>query len=219
VRRASCAQNGSSGIPPYPGNDVKGPARSGCKRACCLGPRDRRYPNYCNKIPHLPDCTVVGISSCWWPTRKCSMPSGSQLLPPAIAAGERSGMRPSTFLVGVTSRFGRRGRLNEPRYKLFWQTIAIAASMLLFASLRPSTTDVTVSDTIRSTIFASNSNVLRPAVSGKRSQRIGLSKMAGMRMRQSDSFVAKDFTNHFNLHAQGIAIVQKSDLTHSGQRQ
>jgi hypothetical protein len=219
VRRASCAQNGSLGVPPYPRNDVKG-LRGVDVNGPAAWVRGTEHPRtIATKIPRLPDCNVVGISSCWWPIRRCSMPSGSQLLPRAIAAGERSGMRPSTLLVGVTSRFGRRGRLNAPRYKLFWQTIAIAASMLLFASLRPSTRDVTVSDTIRSTIFAPNSNVLRPAVSGKRSQRIGLSKMAGMRMRQSDSFVAKDFTNHFNLHAQSIAIVQKSDLTHSGQRQ
>jgi hypothetical protein len=152
-----------------------------------------------------------------------SMPSDVSTPCPAIAAGECSGIaqaRPSALLVGVTPRFGRRGRLNEPRYKLFWQTIAIAASMLLFASLRPSTTDVTASDTTRSIMFASSPKVLRPTVSGKRPQQIGLSKMAGMRMRQSDSFVAKDFTNHFDLHAQSIAIVQKSELTRSrGQRQ
>jgi hypothetical protein len=155
--------------------------------------------------------------------RESSMPSGVSTPPSAIAAGERPGIaqaRPSTLLVGVTSRFGRRGRLIEPRYKLFWQTTAIAASMLIFASLRPRplTIDVTASDTTRSTMFASSPKVLRPTVSGKRSQQIGLSKMAGMRMRQSDSSMAKDSTNHFNLHAKGIAIAQKSDLTRSGQR-
>ena len=36
--------------------------------------------------------------------------------------------------------------MNEPRYKLLWQTVAIFASMLIFASLRPSTADVTASD-------------------------------------------------------------------------
>jgi hypothetical protein len=129
-----------------------------------------------------------------------SMPSGVSTPPPAIAAGERSGIaqaRPSALLVGLASRFDRRSRLNEPRYKLFWQTVAIVASMLIFGSLRPSTTDVTASDTTRSTMLDSSPRGLRPTVSGKRSQQIGLSKMAGMRMRQSDSSVAKDSTNHF----------------------
>lgn len=152
------------------------------------------------------------------------MTSGDSTPAPAVAWGKHSGIaqaRPSTLLVAVASRFDRRSRLNEPRYKLFWQTVAVAASMLIFASLRPhpSTTDVTASDTTRPTMFTSSPKVLRRTVSGKRPKQMGVSKMAGMRMSHSDSFVAKDFTNHINLHAESIAIVQKSEFTHSGQRQ
>jgi len=148
------------------------------------------------------------------------MPSGDSTLPPVIASGEHSGSspaRPSALLVGVASRFGRRSRLNEPRYKLLWQTVAIVASMLIFASLRPSTTDVTASDTTRSTMLDSSPRGLRRTVSGTRSRQVGVSKTAEVQMRQSDYFVAKDFTNHFNLHGQSIATVQKSELTRTGQ--
>ena len=154
--------------------------------------------------------------------KSVSMPCGDSTPPPAIASGERSDIaqaRPSTLLVAVAPRFDRRGRLNEPRYKLFWQTVSIAASMVLFASLRPSTKDVTASDTTRSIVFASSPRVLRRTVSGKRSQQLGVSKTVEMRMRQSDYFVAKDFTNHFNLHAQSIVTVQKSEPPRTAQHQ
>src|ERR1700680_2602072 len=105
------------------------------------------------------------------------MPSGDStlppVLPPVIASGEHAAnrpARPSALLVGVASRFGRRSRLNEPRYKLLWQTVAIVASMLIFASLRPSTTDATASDTTRSTMLNFGSKELGRAVSGTRSQ-------------------------------------------------
>jgi hypothetical protein len=150
-----------------------------------------------------------------------SMPSDSTPSP-AIVWGERSDIaqaRPSTLLAAVAPRFDRRGRLNEPRYKLFWQTVSIAASMVLFASLRPSTTNVTASDTTRSIIFASSPRVLRRTVSEKRSQQPGVSKTVEMRMRHSDYFVAKDSTHHFNLYTQSIVTVQKSELPRTGQRQ
>ena len=44
-----------------------------------------------------------------------------------------------------------------------------------------------------------------------------VSKRAEVQLHQSDYFVAKDSTNHFNLHAQSIATVQKSELTRTGQ--
>jgi len=43
-----------------------------------------------------------------------------------------------------------------------------------------------------------------------------VSKRAEVQLRQSDYFVAKDSTNHFNLDAQSIATVQKSELTRTG---
>jgi hypothetical protein len=69
--------------------------------------------------------------------------------------------------------------------------------MLIFASLRPSTADVTASDITRSTMLDSSPQGLRRTVSGTRSQQMGVSKTAEVQMRQSDYFVAKDFTNPF----------------------
>jgi len=76
---------------------------------------------------------------------------------------------------------------------------------------------VTASDTTRSTMLDSSPRGLRRTVSGTRSRQVGVSKTAEVQMRQSDYFVAKDRTNHFNLHGQSIATVQKSELTRTGQ--
>jgi hypothetical protein len=95
--------------------------------------------------------------------------------------------------------------------------VAIVASMLIFASLRPSTTDVTASDTTRSIMLDSSPQGLRRTVSETRSEQMGVSKTAEVQMRQSDHFVTKDFTNHFNLPGQSIATVQKSEPTRTGQ--
>jgi hypothetical protein len=142
-------------------------------------------------------------------------------LPPILPAGGQSGtipaVQPTAFLVDVASRFGGRSRPNAPRYKLLWQTVAIAASMLIFASLRPLTTDVTAGDTPRSTMLNFGSKELGQTVSGTRSQQMRVSKTAEAQLRRSDYFVAKDFTNHFNLRAQSIATAQKSELARTGQ--
>jgi hypothetical protein len=148
------------------------------------------------------------------------MRSGDSNPPLAIASGERSGVaqaRPSALLVGVLSRFGGRGRLNEPRYKLFWQTIAIAASMLIFASIRPSTIVITARHTTPPTLLNFVSKGLGSRVSGARSQQMGVSKTAETHLGQSTYFVAKDFTNHVNLRQQNIATVQKAELPRTRQ--
>ena len=148
------------------------------------------------------------------------MPSGDSNPPPAIGSRERSGVaqaRPSALLVGVLSRFGGRGRLNEPRYRLFWQTIAIAASMLIFASIRPSTMAITARDTTPPTLLNFVSKGRGSRVSGARSQQMEVSKTAQMHLGQSTYFVAKDFTNHFNLQQQNIATVQKAELPRTRQ--
>jgi len=59
------------------------------------------------------------------------------------------------------------------------------------------------------------SKELDRTVSATRSQQVGVSKTAEAQVHRSDYFVAKDFTNHSNLHAQSIATVPKS-LTHRG---
>jgi hypothetical protein len=88
--------------------------------------------------------------------------------------------------------------------------------MLIFTSLRPSTTQGTVGGTTRSIMLDSSPKGLRRTVSGTRSQP-EMSKPAEVRLRQSDYFVAKDFTTHFDFHAHSIATIQKSELTRSAQ--
>jgi hypothetical protein len=125
--------------------------------------------------------------------------------------------QPTAFLVDVAARFGGRSDLNRPRYKLLWQTVAIAASMLIFASLRPATTDLTAGNRTPSTMLDVGSKELGRTVSGTRSPRMGVSKTREAQLRRPAYFVAKDFTNHFSLRAQSVATVQKSELTRLGQ--
>ena len=61
------------------------------------------------------------------------------------------------------------------------------------------------------------SKELGQTVSRTRSQQMRVSKTAEAQLRRSDYFVAKDFTNHFNLRTQSIATAQKSELTRTGQ--
>jgi hypothetical protein len=89
--------------------------------------------------------------------------------------------------------------------------------MLLFASLRPARTDLAAENPTRSTMLDFASKELSRTVSVTRSPRMGVSKIGEAQLRQSAYFVAKDFTNHFNLQAQSIAIVQKSELARPGQ--
>jgi hypothetical protein len=142
------------------------------------------------------------------------MPYGNPTRPPSpVRSGEQSQSspkQPSALWVGVVARFGRRSHLNGPRYK-FWQTMAIAASMLLFAALRPPTTEVTAGDTTQLTRRDPSSNELRGSTSGTPSQQAEV-LAAEARPRKSDHVVARD------LHTHNIATMQKSELTRSTQR-
>jgi hypothetical protein len=138
-------------------------------------------------------------------------------LPPVVASAQPpqpSSTKPSgrsTVLVGVASRLARRNRLNEPRYKLLWQTVAVAASMLMFAWLRPPANQLSAGDTMQSIAFGSSA-VPRTVSAGARSP-----KVSNPGLRRSDYFVAKDFTNRVNVHAGSVATMQKSELTPNGQ--
>jgi hypothetical protein len=146
------------------------------------------------------------------------MPSGDSTLPPAIASGKPSGSTPappSALLVGVASRLARRNRLDEPRYKLLWQTVAVAASMLMFAWLRPPANQMSAGDTMQSIAFGSSA-VPRTVSAGTRSPKTRVSNPGKVELRRSDYFVAKDFTNRVNVHAGSVATMQKSELTRTG---
>jgi hypothetical protein len=142
------------------------------------------------------------------------MTSRHPSLPPIKPGGVQFGIspaQPTAFSVNVASRFGGRSRLNGPRYPLLWQTLAIAASMLIFASLRPSATKVTAGDPNRATMLNFASKGLGRTISGERPKQVGLSKTEA-HLHRSDYFLAKDFTNHFNRHAQSTATTGKSEL-------
>jgi hypothetical protein len=165
------------------------------------------------------------------PSAKTGNPSFSPLSLPK----DRSRIGPaqnSAISFGKASRLGRSNRwVNGPRYSLLWQTVAIAASMLIFAATRPSTTDVTAGDTNQSTQFDSDSKESTQTVSGLGSgppiqppkspvtrSSTEAPKAGGAQRQQSDyDFVAEDFTNHFDLHAPSIAVLQNSELKRNAQ--
>lgn len=119
---------------------------------------------------------------------------------------------------------GRR-LLSVPRYSLLWQTVAIATSMLLFAAIRPSTTDATTRGRDQSTQLGADSKEPTQSASGRQSVTTSRSskspaapsstramKTAGERQYQTDNgFVAEDFTNHFDPQAHSIATLQGSE--------
>jgi hypothetical protein len=117
----------------------------------------------------------------------------------------------------MISRFGGRPRLNEPRYKLFWQTMAIVTSMLIFGALRRSTMEITDRDSARVTVRDSRSEELGWKVSGFQARQVE-ADAAEARLNIANHFVAKDFTNHIKVQAHNSATMKKSDLTPSAQQ-
>jgi hypothetical protein len=166
----------------------------------------------------LPDPPLAGLSV------KSGRPSYP---PPSLPPDHRSRIGPaqtSAVSGGKASRpDGRRRPLSVPRYSLLWQTVAIATSMLLFAAIRPSTTDATTRGTDQSTRFAADSE--EPTASGRQPvttsrtskspvtpSSTGAMKTAGERRHQTDQgFVAEDFTNHLDPEAHSIATLQSSE--------
>lgn len=157
---------------------------------------------------------------------KTARPSSS---PPPLPADHTSRIAPaqtSSVSSGKVSRPDKRRRLlSVPRYSLLWQTVAIAASMLLFAAIRPSTTDATTRGADQSTRFAANSE--EPMQLASRGQSVttnrtskssvppastGAMTTAGEQRYQTDHlFVAEDFTHHFDSQAHSIATLQGSE--------
>jgi hypothetical protein len=149
--------------------------------------------------------------------------------PPSLPGDHRSRVSPaqtSAVSCGKASRPNERRRpLSVPRYSLLWQTVAIATSMLLFAAIRSSTTDVTARGTDQSTRFVADSKEPTQSASGRQSvttnrtsklpvtpPSTGAMKTAGERRYQTDNgFVAEDFTNHFDPQAHSIATLQSSE--------
>jgi hypothetical protein len=121
--------------------------------------------------------------------------------------------QPSALFLAVASRFGGRRHLNEPGYKLFWETMAVAASMLMFGALRPSTTEITAGGTAQSIGIYSSSKELRRMDSRTRFQQAELSKAREPQLHS----MTRDFTKHPNLRAHSIATMQKSEVTHNAQ--
>ena len=116
--------------------------------------------------------------------------------------------KPSALFLAA-ARFGGRRHLNEPGYKLFWETMAIIASMLIFSALRPSTTELTAGGMSQSTKIQTvsvhiNSKELR--------RRTGFQQAEVQKAREAQLHMARDFTNQSNLPAHHTATMQKSEV-------
>ncbi len=140
------------------------------------------------------------------------MPSAALSPVPSATQSRISPTEPSALFLAVASRFGGRRRLNEPGYKLFWETIAIIASMLIFSALRPSPTEVTAGGMSQSTKIQTvsihiNSKELYPRT---RPQRAEVQKA-----REAQLHMARDFRNHSNLPAH---TMEKSEVTNTRDR-
>jgi hypothetical protein len=116
--------------------------------------------------------------------------------------------QPSALFIAIASRFGRRRRLNEPRYKLFWETMAVAASMLMFAALRPSTTTITADGTGQTTRIYLKSEAL-----GRTDPKTSLLPTEASNAGEPQYSMARDFTNHSKPRVHSAATVRKSDVT------
>ncbi len=119
----------------------------------------------------------------------------------------------SRLFRSLASRFGRRSHLNEPRYKLFWQTMSIAASMLMFSALRPSMNQTTTGGAAPSVSIYSSSKELHRTQPKTSLQQAKVSKAREPQLRS----MAKDFTNHSNLRARSVSTMPKSEATNSAQ--
>lgn len=138
----------------------------------------------------------------------CSKTLSSPSLPPVRQS--RTGPTYSSKLFrSLASRFSRRSHLHEPRYKLFWQTMSIAASMLMFGALRPSMNQMTTGGAAPSvSIYSSSKELHRTELNTPLQQ----TKVSKARERQLHS-MAKDFTIHSNLRAPGVSTVGESEAT------
>ena len=143
-----------------------------------------------------------------------------------------SSAQTSAVSCGKALRPGGRSRLaNVPRYGLLWQTVGIITSMLLFAAIRPSMTNLTTGSTNQSTRFVADSKEPTQTTPGRRSvatsqtskslltpsSTTGPSNAAGVRRHQTnDGFMAEDSTNHSDRQAHSIAILQNSERNAQG---
>jgi hypothetical protein len=132
-----------------------------------------------------------------------SMSPEAQSPMPSAKQSRISPTQPSTLFLAAALRFGGRRRLNEPGYKLFWETVAIIASMLIFSALRPSPTELaargatqfgaTQSARIQTNSIHTNSKESHPRT---RSQLAEVQTA-----REGQLHMARDFTNHSSLLA------------------
>lgn len=161
-------------------------------------------------------------------------PGNPRYSPLSLPTGDRSRAtlaQTSAVSCGKALRPSGRGRLaNVPRYSLLWQTVGIITSMLLFAAIRPSMTDVTKGSTSRSMRLVGDSQEptrttpkRRSAATSQTSASLvtpsstGVSNAQGVQRHQTnDGFVAEDSTNHFDPQAHSIAILQNSERNTQG---
>jgi hypothetical protein len=136
------------------------------------------------------------------------VPSRVPGLAPVTAPKKPAAIRKAPYsklFGGIVGRLRKKSR-TEPRFNLFWQTVAVSASMLLFASVRPS-------PSLRATTAAAGSP--RAVSLDAPSEQNKISKVTKVALRRSDYPIAKDFTSRVDARPRNIAAVEKSDLTRS----
>jgi hypothetical protein len=127
---------------------------------------------------------------------------------PSTGRSQTSPKQTSALWTGLVSRFGARRRLQEPGYKLFWQTVAIVASMLVFIAIRPPREDV-AGGPQRSITSEPRPEDVR-TVAGARAMPAGALSPSNRLRSASDHSSAKASLNGVTLHAGNIA--RKSDF-------
>ena|SRR5579862_4971576 len=120
--------------------------------------------------------------------------------------------QPSALFLAVASRFGKGRRLNEPRYKLFWETVAVATSMLILGGLRSSMPAITSGATGQST-----SIYLSSEKSGRTDPKTRVQPTDAPNAAESQYSMAKDYTDHSRLRSHNVASMQKSKVSHAAQ--
>jgi hypothetical protein len=128
-----------------------------------------------------------------------------------VTSPKQSGISPtnsSPLFLAAAARFGGRRRLNESGYQLFWETMAVVASMLIFSALRTLPTEVTGGG------MAQSIKIQTVSIHGNSKELHRGTGLQQAEARGAQLHMARDFTNHSNLPAH---TTEKSEVVSNAQ--